>query len=361
MAELVKTLMQEWRRDSESVYAPEFRLAKYGAMNLFLDAARRNALVDADVRAEAKGSTGNTIKIRVMKDNADAQVGTERSCTPVNNRTDSDMIGLTWTSITDGFTMFPNEYDTNDIKYQKHFNANMVSMVKRIAKKIDQLCLANLEANKTTVVANALNYQQTAGVIGAKWEERNYILNDLGVMLDAMNFGGDMRIVSSVSIESLINELGMHGTANDVNYALELMGKQFFMTNQLNESGKFGAMYAVAGNQVDVLSRVSRAEYHGSKAPGHQFGTTTLPLMGGLTFGTHFIESVGDQSTATGQADMNCDIKHEFGFAIDLAFVNAYSSTKATTGTGILKSTLDYGTRGVYTVAPAAGSKWPNA
>lgn len=358
MAELIATRKLEWRRNSDGVYDPEFRLKKYGAMNLFLDAARRNALVDADVRRKAVGSTGNTIKIKVMKDKAGASVGTERSCTPVNNRTDSDLVLLEWTSITDGFTMVPNEYDTNDIGYQLHWEKNMASMIRRIAEKIDQLCIANLEAHKTAVLENDLGYAATAGVVNAKWDERMYLFNDLGVMLDAMNHSGYNRIVNSVAIESILGELGLHGTQNDVNFAKELLGKEFYTTNQLNETGKFGAMYAVAGNQVDILSRVSRAEYHGNKAANHEFGTITLPLMGGLTFGTHFIESVGDVSGITGYADQNCDVKHEYGFAIDLAFVNAYQTDNKK---GIVKATIERGARGVQTVAPAAGSKWPNA
>lgn len=359
MAELIKTLNQEWRRNSQKLYANEFRKKKTGALQLFLDAARRNALVDADVRREAVGSTGNTIKIRVMKDNFAAQVATERSCTPVNNRTDSDLVPLTWVSLADGFTMFPTEYDTNEIKFQEHYDKNMISMINRLMVKLDQLSLANLETNKTQVVLNNLGYNFNAGhAIEAGWNERQFILNDLGVMLDSMNFGGDLRVVGSVSIESLLNELGMHGTYNDVNYALELNGKEFFMTNQLNESGKFGAMFAVAGDQVDILSRVSRAEYHGVSGVGHQFGTTTLPGLGGLVFGTHVVESIGDVSTPTGQADMFCDKKIEFGFSIDVAFVNAYESNQTTAGTGIIKSTVDYGTRGAQTVTPTAGAEW---
>ena len=362
MAELTATRMLEWRRNSQKLYANEFRMSKYGAIQLYLDAARRNALVDSDVRREALGSTGNTIKIQVMKDNATAQVGTERSCTPVNNRTDSALVPVTFTSLTDGFTMYPNEYDNNDVKYQQHFEANMISMTKRLLKKLDQLALANLEANKTQVLPNTLGYAFGSNkTVAATWDDRMDLLGDLNAMLAGMNFDGDIRMVGNMGIMSLLNKLAEHGKYNDVNKAMEYMDKEFFATNQLSESGTFGALYAVAGNQVDILSRVSRAEYHGSRADNHIFGTTTLPMLEGLTFGTHFIESVGDQSTPTGNGDMICDIKHEYGFAVDIAFVNAYESDAATNGTGILKATIANGLRGVQTVAPAAGSKWPNS
>ena len=342
MSKLQDTRMLDWRLRSANLYNQEFEQKLYGALNLFLsEAGKPGAIVTDEVRQKAVASMGNTIKIPVLKNNADAVVGSERSCTNVNNETDSALVSLTWQTITDGFNMYPTRYMSNDITYQQHFDANMAAMLRRIAIKLDQLCLANLATNKTTVLNDTLNYTFSAGMLSAAFTDRMDIIGDLNAMLLSINQYGNINIVGNMGVLNTFNKLAEHDTYNAVNKRFEYADKTLFLTNQLaNGSGQYATMYAVADNQVDILSRVSRAEASHVEANEHTFGETFLPMMGNLKFGTHFYTTVGDVTTETGESDMVCEPTEHYGFAIDVALVNAYASAPATTGTGILAAQI---------------------
>lgn len=353
MATLQATKMQTWRVRSENLYQNEFAQKLYGALDFYVkQTSLAGGLISPELRQRALGSIGNTIEVPVLKRNTTATVGSARTCVAPNNEVDSALVSLTWTTIQDGFTIVPSRYMSNDISEQQHFDANMNDMLRRIATKIDELCLANLATGKTALIADTLNYNFNANTIEAAWNDRMELIGDLNTMMISNGFYGGINLIGNAGTLNLLNKLAEHSIYNDVNKQYEYMDKQLWLTHQLaNDSGKYATFYAVPNGQVGILSRVDREAYRGATYNNHEWGMTTLPFMGDLPFGYHFYTEVGDQSTLTGESDITCAGAEHYTFSIDLAFMNAYNSDTASFPSPIIKVDIESGQNGVYLVS----------
>lgn len=349
---LIATRMQELRIKSPNYYEHLFAAKEYGAMELYLRQTRdANGVASMALREGAVNSMGKTIKVPVLSPNFSATTGNSRSCTITNHETDSALVPLTWTTVTDSFVMYPNRYSNNEVKYMEHFAANLRDMYLRIWNRIDQLCVANLAANKTTVFEDLLNYTQSGNVVNGNWNDRESIVGDMKVLERANGYRGHINLVGNFGLISLANKLGRYGEFNEKNLNYEFADMSGFITGNItNANGKYCTLYAVPDGSVAILSRVSRAEAAGSNAAGHEWGTVVLPMMEGLVWGTHYYESVGDVSIETREPDMTCDYAEHYGFAIDLAFVNGYNPDPTNIANPIMAADLASGSNGLVDV-----------
>ena len=88
-----------------------------------------------------------------------------------------------------------------------------------------------------------------------------------------------------------------------------------------------------------MLTRVDReALRRATSKAGHEWDVINFPFAG-FQVGTHYYESVGDQSATAGAAtaDMECNIKEHYGFSVDIAFVVAYNSAPKTVSNPVMK------------------------
>ena len=349
MAMLQATKMLEWRRNSSTIYKDEFKYGMYGALNFFLAQNHvAGSIVSDELRNSARVSMGNTLKIPVLKRNTTATVATTRSCTVPANEVDSALVTPEWQTVADGFVIYRDRYNSNDVKYNADFNAKMRDMLRRIALKLDQLCVANLELFKTAAINDPLNYTFSSSLLAAKWNDRMDIMGDLIAMMASNNYFGRINLVGNAGVMNLLNKLMEHGTYNDVNKAYEYLDKMLWLTSNVsNASNKYCTGYAIPDGHVGIIEKLPRTCLAGEEANGHVWGKTTLPLMGDLQFGTHFYSTVGDYSTETGESDMICDIADYYGFELNFALLNSYRSVVADP-TPVIKWNIATGDNGVY-------------
>lgn len=390
---LIKTRIDNVYVESPGLWKNEFRRGMYGAMDFYLQqTALPTGVASAALRAATHGSVDDaytssnrsTVKIPIYKKTS-ATISTSRSCDIPNNEVPSDLQTIAFSSIADGFWMFPNRYVNNIESYENHWRVNFEAMMQRIWAKINALCVANLEAFKNTVTpANAMGYTWNSNSVRAAFNEREEFLADLTSIQHSDNYYGTMNIIGNSGVENIFTHLYEHGVYNDVNRAVEYADKRLFISDGIsNDTNKYATGYIIPDGNVGILSRVSRAEFANSRGPVSTWGTTRLPGCGELLFGTHYKTVEGDMAAVmngngtfnnseTSVNDMTCDVAEQYGFSIDLAFVNAYNSDTSNVQSPCLKFDISTGSRGVQTVAPASGatfavtatpatgSVWPN-
>lgn len=359
MANLQATKMQNWRVRSNGLYKNEFSQMLYGAMDFFVYSnSRPGAIVSPELLNRALGSTGNTIQVPVLKTNTSAEVGSSRVCAGVNNDLDSALVGLSWTTISDGFVNVPNRFMNNDIAEQQYFDAAMRAVCLRMATKIDQLALAALGTDKTALMNSTLNYTFSSSTLKAKWNDRFDLIGDLNSMMIANGFYDRLNIVGNMGMLNIFNKLAEHDTYNAVNKRYEYADKNLWLTHQLanpsTSPATYATFYCVPEGQVAILLRVARPEYRGSSSGEHVWGTTELPLMNGITVGTHYFETQGDMTSYTSESDMTCDYAEHYNFAVDVAFLTAYNSQAASKPSPIVYGTVETGDNGVTNVKVVA-------
>lgn len=340
---LVATRLQNWRVENPEFDRNMTRPCEYGALDFFIEQTdAQNSIISPNLRDRAFESIGNTVQIPVINYDGDVQVSNVRSCVIADDENTSALYTVVWATYAIGFTMVPAAYMNNEISYDHDFIRKMEKTTRALANALDQGAVAALEAAKTQVLKDKLNYQFAGNVIEVPTQMATEIMGDIDPIMRANCFPEMIHIVGNAGVDSLIRKLAQHDVYNDVNKRMEYANKVLHYTNNVvNEAGKNGTFFAVADGNVGVLTRVDREALRRTRANFHEWDVVRLPYID-LPVGSHYYTSVGDQSQIAGAAtqDLTCALKEYFGFSVDVAFLVAYNSDPATVANPVIKAEI---------------------
>ena len=340
---LVATRLQNWRVENPELDRNMTRPCEYGALDFFIEQTNAsNSIISQHLIDRAFESIGNTVQIPVLNYDGNVEVANVRSCVIADDENTSALYEVVWATYAVGFTMVPAAYMNNEITYEHDFRRKMEKVTRALANKLDVDAVAALEANKTQLFKDLLQYQQVANVIDVPTQMATEILGDINPMMRANCYPEMIHIVGNAGVDSLVRKLAQHGVYNDVNKRMEYDNKVLhYSNNVVNEEGKNGTFYAVADGNVGVLTRVDREALRRARANFHEWDVVRLPYID-LPVGSHYYTAVGDQSAIAGAAtaDLTCAIKEYFGFSVDVAFIVAYNSNPAATANPIIKAQI---------------------
>lgn len=319
------------------------RPCEYGALDFFIrQTDEPDSIISGDLRERAFASIGRDVAVPVINYDGAVTVSNTRSCTIADDENTSALYSVTWKTYSVGFTMVPAAYMNNDISYDQDFARKIEKVSRALADALDKDAVAALEANKTQVFKDKLNYTVTSNVVEVPTQMATEILGDINPMMRANCYPGLVHIIGNAGIDSLVRKLAQHGVYNDANKRMEYDNKVLHYSNNVeNESQKNGTFYAVEGGNVGILTRVDREALRRARADGHEWDVTRLPFID-LPVGSHYYTSVGDQSAIAGAAtsDLTCGVKEYFGFSVDVAFIVAYNSDPSTVANPIIKAEI---------------------
>lgn len=341
---LLATRLQNWRIENPELDRNMTRPLEYGALDFFIQQTDApNSIISGDLRERAFASIGNTVQVPVINYDGDVTVSNTRSCTIADNENTSALYTVNWVTMSVGFTMVPTLYMNNEISYEHDFRRKMEKVTRALATAMDLQAVAALEAGKTQVFTDLLQYTQSGNVIAVPKQMATEIMGDINPIMRANAYPEQIHIVGNAGVDSLIRKLAQHGLYNDVNKQLEYEGKVFHFTNNvLNESGDNGTFFAIADGNVGVLTRVDREALRRTRANFHEWDVVRLPYID-LPVGSHYYTAVGDQSAIAGaaSADITCAVKEYFGFSVDVAFITAYNSDPTNVANPIIKAAIE--------------------
>lgn len=340
---LVATKLQNWRVENPEFDRNMTRPLEYGALDFFIEQTNAaNSILSPELRDRAFASIGNTVQIPVINYDGDVTVSNVRSCVIGDDENTSALYTIVWATYSVGFTMVPAAYMNNEISYDHDFARKMEKVSRALATKLDTDAVAALEAQKTQVFKDLLQYQQTGNVVEVPTQMATEILGDINPIMRANAYPEQIHVIGNAGVDSLVRKLAQHGIYNDVNKQMEYDNKIFHYTNNVvNETGKNGTFFAVADGNVGVLTRVDREALRRAKANFHEWDVVRLPYID-LPVGSHYYTAVGDQSETAGAAtaDLTCAVKEYFGFSVDVAFLVAYNSDPTTVANPIIKAEI---------------------
>lgn len=340
---LVATRLQNWRVENPELDRNMTRPCEYGALDFFIEQTNAaNSILSPYLRERAFASIGNTVQIPVIEFDENVQVSNQRTCVIADNENTSALYTIAWVTYSVGFTMVPAAYSNNEISYEHDFMRKMEKISRALANELDKGAVAALEANKTQVFKDLLQYQQVGNVIEVPTQMATEILGDVNPIMRANCYPEMIHIIGNAGVDSLVRKLAQHGVYNDVNKRMEYDNKVLHYTNNVaNEEGKNGTFFAAVDGNVGVLTRVDREALRRARANFHEWDVVRLPYID-LPVGSHYYTAVGDQSAIMGAAteDLTCAVKEYFGFSVDVAFVVAYNSDPETVANPILKAQI---------------------
>ena len=339
---LVNTRIQNIRANSR-LDKFELRPSRYGALNLFMDQSQDpNGILTPELVEKARTSIGNTLETPVINYDANFSIGNTRSVTIADSENTSAMVQFSFTTYSWGFTVTPAMYMNNEISIQRDFEAKMMKYIYKFASTLDAAALA---AAKTQVMGNPLFYTFGSNTLSAAWLQRENLLGDLNVMMEANDFFGQLHVVGDAGVQSLVRKLAQKDLYNIENKRNEWGDKVFHFTNSIAAAQNvFAQVYAVQQGAVGMLTRFERDSILGTRSgDGHEWGISTLPVLN-MPVGTYFYDSVDNYSGIAGAAtaDLTRTRKEHYGFAVDVCFVTAYNSDLTTLASPIIAFNVGY-------------------
>ena len=292
---LVATRLQNWRVENPEFDRNMTRPCEYGALDFFIEQTNApTSIISQNLRDRAFASIGNTVQIPVINYDGDVQVYNVRSCVIPDDENTSALYTIVWATYAVGFTMTPAAYMNNEITYEHDFFRKLEKITRALADTLDKGAIAALEANKTQIFKDLLNYTKQGNVIEVPTQMATEILGDINPIMRANCYPEMIHIIGNAGVDSLVRKLAQHGVYNDVNKRMEYDNKVLHYTNNvLNEASKNGTFFAVADGNVGVLTRVDREALRGTKANFHEWDVVRLPLID-LPVGSHYYTAVGD-------------------------------------------------------------------
>lgn len=336
---LVLTRIQNIRSGS-NIDKYEYRPSRYGALDAFMSQTTDPAgIITPELEEKARTSIGNTLETPVIDYDGSISIGSSRSVTIADSENTSKMVEITFTTYAWGFTIVPAMFMNNEISIQKDFETKMMKYLYKFAQKLDEAALAALAAAKTQVLKNKLLYDFSSNAVNATWNQRENLYGDLGVMMQANDFYGQVHLIGDPGMQSNLMKLQQNGLYNAVNKQNEFGDKVIHFSNNITATpGKYAQGYAVNSGSLGMLTRFERDCLLGTvSGDGHEWGIAELPLLG-IPVGTYFYDSVGDFNAIAGAAtaDMTRTRKEHYGFAVDVAFVTAHNSSPSTLASPII-------------------------
>lgn len=323
----------------------ELRPSRYGALDVFMQQTNDPAgIVGQDLKEKASASIGNTLQVPVFDFDAGISIGNTRTVTIADSENTSRLVTIAFATYTWGFTIVPAMYMNNEVKIQEDFERKFNKYLYKFAEVLDSAAVSTLDANKTQVVQDALEYAFASNVVTASYAKKDEIIGDIDPMQSSNDFYNPLDVVGNTGIESLVRKLAEKGLYNSENKQIQYADKVWHWSNRVaNAAQRSATGFAIPSATVGMLTRFEREALLRTKSrTGHEWDIDTLPMLN-MPVGTYYYESVGDQSALAGAAtaDLDRGKKEHYGFAVDVAFLVSENSDPATLPSPILKFDIE--------------------
>ncbi len=325
----------------------ENRASRYGALDAFLAMSNSPmSLISPELREKALQAIGTKLQIPVLNNDPNITIGNKRSITITPYENTSAMVQVTFMTLSWGLTMVPSQYRINQIGYERDFAQKYFAFINKAAALLDTNAIAKLEANKSKVFNNPLDYPTTGDQINASGLQGATLLGDLNSIHEADDFYSQIHVIGNTGVRSLTKQLSQLGMSNAINKQLEYDDKVFHFSNRVvNEAENSATMFSVQDGSIGLLTQIEPDCLTGTVLPdGHVWGSQFIPELG-MTVGTYYYPGISDESSVFGKAVEGFErtVVDHFGFAVNVAFITAYNSDPNTKASPIAKAVIAKG------------------
>jgi hypothetical protein len=338
----------------------ELRPSQYGALDLFMTQSKAaGSMITPELEQKAMVSIDNTLKIPVIDYDAGVTIGNTRSATIADDENTSQMVTISFATYSWGFTIVPSMYDNNEIDMQRDFERKFLKYLYKLGATLDAVGVAAINTARSQVFNNLLLYSNLGNTVKATYAQREDIIGDLGPLLFANDFFGQVDVLGNEGVMSVINKLAQSGIMNAENKQLQYMDKVLHFSSRVpNATGRYATGFAIQPGSLGMLFRFEREAINKRiSATGHEWDISTLPLLG-IPVGTYFYPGVGDYNAIGGAstASFTRAYKEHYGFAVDIAFITAYNSSVSTLPSPYIKFSINRSEVDADVTAPAVST-----
>lgn len=333
--------MQQMRMENPTFDKNEMLQEQYG---MFALAKMLTEAPDSPVTPETRMSfemnPRRDITIPVLK-RLSTSMGSGITCRATGDEGVSALFTPTFSYFHFAIDNIMHRYDNNDITEARMTMHKYKNMRNACLSTVNGLVGTMLSTYKTQVMKDKLLYAVASNTVNATYAQREFIMRDLDVMMQANRFGdGETFIVGNSGIQSEYYKLMESGMYNAVNKDQQT-NKMLFLDNSIaNATGKYATCYAVKTGSMALLFKFTPEQVAGDTRNNEEWGITDLPGFGKIGF--HRYSTVGDHSSADDATTtgLTCSIKDTVVYSFGVAVVPAYNSDITTIANPIIKADI---------------------
>lgn len=338
---LANTLTQSLRAQYPNNFDKnEARQSRYGAWDFAKkDTKAPGTIFTPDIINLIKQSFGNSVVVPVI-DGEDVAIGNTRSCTVVDSENTSQLVTLTFTTYSFGFTMYPAQHYNNDIKYQADYDRKLKKYLLKLAATLDSAVLTSLNANKCQALAGLVGYYpELADALQITQAQKDDFFNNAESIMHTLDFYDNVHVIAGTQLGPMWRRIDNQGGNNAENLSFQLRPFTPWLTNRLtNGAGVQVTGYLVQEGSIAVENRNDPDAIMGSKV-GEQmvWEEVQMPIVD-LKMGSFYREDCTDLSGLhAGSAGLTRTKKESFEFSTDVCIQTVYNRDIANQPNPIVK------------------------
>ena len=256
--------------------------------------------------------------------------GSSRTYNHSGDRGDSIGVDLSWSTISDTFSISIKQLDNNVFGFEQALANLIQNAAININDAIEEMLVTYLIAQRTQV--NAATKGGTFNTANYAFEisdaDKQLFFQRIGSMMRQNDYRGSYDLIADPIIYSSAQYLASQGTMNGTNYGFQFGGLNIAESIRLDDANyPKGVALALPENQFGILDWIPRQNRRGegdynSYVGG--YGSMVDPMGSGMTFAVHGYQQRADTSTQNGDTQ---DVVIEFELSVDISPLIAPLST----------------------------------
>lgn len=342
---LLNTYLQDIRAMFPNpVENAEWRFTRYGMLEAVKEmTASPMSIITEDLKQKALQSEGRNLDIPVTN-YGDVTVSNTRSCTIGDLNNTSELVSVTWVTLSADLSMYAAEHTKNEISYLQDLNKKIQRVDHAFCKAIEDLIYTRLDTEKSAVynspfVGAGAKYPLVANTLQVAAADQEYFFNDLEAIMNGDDFySAPFKVLGNTTLMPAVKHYINQGGGNDENLNYQFANYDFRFSNHLvNGGGVKSTGFCLNDDSFGIISRINADAVLGHKAgDGTEWGTVVLPKLG-MNVGTQYKSVCADLSANSGLEHLTSTMKENWQLSIDIAFVTQYNSDPVTKAGGIKK------------------------
>ena len=294
-------------------------------------------IISSDVLTKASNSWGLDVEIPVMSIASSAN-GTGLTCTYTGTEAVSDLVTITWVTISNGFNMVPSRNAQNEIKYAEEFARKYADAIRAMAgaanAAIDTALTAVIEGTYTNPYVPAKYAVGANDALQVALANRPDFFNDLVDILASDDIFPQLDVLGSTNLRGIVSQLFAQGDANATNTAYQFQqgDYNFFFDKDVTVGAVAptdASGYVMPAGAYGVVSRNSPDCIAGTENKTHTWGiindaTIGIPMDYLYTDGC--FDNSADPSAYTGDTAV---AQETHQMAMHFGILTPYESTQS--------------------------------
>jgi len=300
------------------------------------NATNPQGIISADVLSKAAMSWGRDVEIPVM-DIASNANGTGLTCSFTGTESVSDLVTITWATISNGFNMQPAKNFQNEIKYAQEFSRKYADMIRAMAGAanavVDTTLTGVIEGTYTNPYVPAKYAVGANDALQVALANRPDFFNDLVDILASDDIFPQLDVLGSTNLRGIVSQLFAQGDANATNTAYQFQQGDYNYT--FDKDVTVGAIaptdasgYVMPVGAYGIVHRNSPDCMANSSSKTHDWGTVMDPTLG-LPLDFLFSDGCGDINALSGNAADTAAKVETHQFAMHFGILTPYESVQS--------------------------------